>query len=172
MIEEKQLLLDEISEKISSSNGFIVTRYEKMTAEHARTLRNAVADFSGEVQVVPKRVFGKALEVNNISSLGFEMKGHIAVVFSQGQISPLAKSVMDFSEKNQGVLECLGGVVDGVTCNQKMMQEIADLPPLEGMRAMFIGALQGPLSHTVGVMRAHLASLLYCMDAKAEQQKD
>lgn len=169
MIEEKQLLLDEISEKITSSNGFIVTSYEKMTAEHARSLRNLIADASGELQVVPKRVFGKALEANKIN-VELEMKGHVAIVFSQGQISPLAKSVLDFSDKNEGMVKFLGGVVDGIFCNQQMIKEIANLPSLEGMRAMLLATLQAPLSQTVGLMQAHLASVLYCMDAKCEQK--
>lgn len=171
MIEEKQLLLDEISDKITSSKGFIVTSYEKMTAGHARALRNLVADSAGELQVVPKRVFGKALEVNNINVIGLEMKGHIAVVFSLDQISPLAKSVLKFADENQGMVEFLGGVVEGVFCNRHEIKEIAELPPLEGVRAMFVGTLQGPLSHTVGVMQSQLASLLYGMDAKIDKEK-
>ena len=64
---EKQLLLDEIKEKIEESSGFVTLNYQNFTSSRAREFRDKMAEAGGEFEVVKKRVFAKAAESQGIS---------------------------------------------------------------------------------------------------------
>ena len=170
MIEEKQLLLNEIKEKIDSSTGFIMTKYEGMNAGSARQLRNQIAEAEGEFEVVPKRVFLKALEKSGVDTAGIKLEGHIGILFTESEATGLAKAAVKFSETNKNMITFIGGVIDKQMCDGQEIMQLAKLPSLDELRAQFVGLLEAPMAQTVGTMQAALASILYCFDAKCNKE--
>ena len=59
---EKQLLLDDIKEKINHSKGFVLTRYSKMDPNLASQFRTALHQTGGDFEVIRKRILLKAAE--------------------------------------------------------------------------------------------------------------
>lgn len=172
MREEKQLLLDEIKEKIEGSNGFIVTNYQKFDALRAREFRDEIAQAGGEFEVVRKRVFIKAAESVGIQLDVKKFDGHVGVIFTQQDITQLAKKAVNYGEQNDSSISLIGGQIDGDICSAEEIQAIAKLPGLQELRAQLLGLLEAPMSQMVGTFQAALTSILYCLEEKTKKDQN
>ncbi|NGX60739.1 MAG: 50S ribosomal protein L10 [Chlamydiae bacterium] len=170
MRDEKQLLLDEIKEKIENSKGFILTRYEGLHAQRARAFRDCIANAGGEYEVVPKRVFLKAIQAAGIEFDAQTLQGHVGVVFATEDPTALAKSTVKYGEDNGQSVIVLGGRIDGEFCSAEDVEAIAKLPSQKELRASIVGLLEAPMSQTVGVVQSLLTCLLYCIEQKSNKE--
>ncbi|MFN0065155.1 MAG: 50S ribosomal protein L10 [Chlamydiales bacterium] len=170
MRKEKQFLLDEIKEKIDDSQGFIITSYKGLTAGKAREFRDVITENGGEFEVVKKRVLVKAAGINSIQFDVKQFQGHVGVIFVNGDTTQVAKSAVKYGEDNGGILEVLGGHLDGSLITGEDIVAIAKLPSIEELRAQIVGLLQAPLAQTVGVINAVLTSPLHCLEEKTKKE--
>ena len=77
MRQEKQLLLNEIKDKIDGSTALVLTRYEKLTPNTSDGFRKAITQAGGSFAVVRKRVLIKAAEMGGITLDSKMLKGKI-----------------------------------------------------------------------------------------------
>src|SRR3989344_3188107 len=110
---EKQLLLDEIKEKINSSNAFILTCYQKMDPNINSQLRMLLLKAGGEMEVVAKRILVKAAAASNVTLDPTLLKGHIAVVFTRQDAVQTTKVIFKFKKENEDIIEIIGGYFEG-----------------------------------------------------------
>ena len=172
MREEKQLLLDEIKEKIEESTGFVTLNYQKFTSARSRNFRDIMAELGGEFEVVRKRVFIKAAESVGIQVDAKDLKGHVGIIFAKQDATIIAKRVVKFGEENDKAVTVLGGRIDGAICSAEDVEAIAKLPGIQEMRALFVGLLEAPMAQTAQVLHAVIASILYCLEEKGKKAID
>lgn len=168
MRKEKELLLDEIKQKIDASTAMIVTKYDRLEPNTSWTLRSLLAKTGGTLEVVRKKVFMKAAEKSNIALDETLLGGHVGVVFiAQPDAMPSAKVVFKFSEENGNMLEVLCGLLDGKMVLGKDVEYLSKLPGMDEMRAIFLGLLTSPMSQTLSVMEAFLAGPISVIEQKS-----
>ena len=156
---EKQLLLDEIQEKIDASSAMIITSYDRIAPNFSWAFREELAKSGGLLEVVRKRIFLKAAEKSGLELDPSQLKGHIGVVFiQQSDAIPSAKAVYKFSE--EAGLEVVCGQIEGKTVDGSEVEQLSKLPGLEEMRAQFIALLVSPLTQTLAVFEAVMAETL------------
>ncbi len=166
---EKQLLLDEIKEKINGSKGFIVARYTAFSAARARAFRDHVAESGGEFEVVRKRVFIKAAKDSGCEFDLATLDGHVGVIFAQDDATQIAKSTVKYGDENEKSIAVLGGHIEGEFCTAEEVEAIAKLPSLRDLRAQILGLFEAPMSQTVGAVQAVLTCVLYCLEEKSKK---
>lgn len=169
MRQEKQLLLDEIKEKIEESKGFVALNYRNFTAARAREFRDRMAEVGGEFEVVRKRVFIKAAESVGIQIDAKSLTGHVGIVFAQEEATPVVKRAVKFGEDNEQAVIVLGGHIEGAVCTAEDVEAIAKLPNLQELRAQFLGLLEAPMAQTAQALQAVLTSVLYCLEEKGKK---
>ncbi|MCB1134722.1 MAG: 50S ribosomal protein L10 [Chlamydiia bacterium] len=172
MRQEKQLLLDELKDKISDSGSFVFTRYEKLSANQANDFRGILAKVGGELEVVRKRVLIKAALAAGVELDLKMLEGHVGVVFSGDDAVVTAKTIIDFSKDSNDSLKILGGFFDGKLCDAQQVDTLSKLPGKDEMRAQFLGLLEAPMAQTLAVMEALLCSVPYCLDNKISESGD
>lgn len=172
MRDEKQLLLDEIKEKIEGSSGFIVASYQNFTSAKAREFRNLIAEANADFEIVPKRVFVKAAEKLGILLNADDFKGHIGVLFTQDDAAKISKLTVKYSESSENAIEIVGGHIDGQICSAEDVIAIAKLPGMNEMRSEFLGLLEAPMSQTLATLEAIMTSVPYCLEEKAKKSSD
>ncbi|HSX03262.1 MAG TPA: 50S ribosomal protein L10 [Rhabdochlamydiaceae bacterium] len=167
MIAEKQLLLDEIKDKIKQSKGFVLTRYQNMDPNLSSELRLKMTSTGGTYFVLGKRMLIKAAAAEGIPFERKDLEGHIGVVFLNAE-DPVqtTKSIFQFSKEHEAVIEVLGGRFEGQLYSSKDVKALSELPSKDEMRAQFLGLLEAPLSQTLSTMEALLTSILYCLENK------
>jgi len=156
---EKQLLLNEIKEKIDGSEALIVASYEKLKPNETWALRDQLAKAGGFLEVVRKRVFLKAAELSGIKIDESLLAGHVGVVFVKGSDAmPSAKALLKFSKENSDVLKVLCGQIEGKLLPGAEVTYLSTLPGINEMRAQFIALLVSPMAQTLSVIEAKIAA--------------
>jgi large subunit ribosomal protein L10 len=151
---EKQLLLDEIKQKIDQSTALVLTRYQKMNPNQASDFRMRLAKAGGNFAVVRKRILLKAAATSGVTLDLNALEGHIGVVFAMQDPIPVTKGIYDFAKENEEMLEVLGGRFEGKECSAKDFELISKLPTQDGMRAQLLGLFEAPMALTLSVMEA------------------
>jgi len=122
---EKQLLLDEIKDKIDQSVALIVTKYQGMNPNLESVLRSTAINAGGGFQVVRKRVLMKAAEASGFA-LGREMlEGHIGLAYAKADAVQFTKAIYQFRKENEDVLHVLGGRFEGQIVTAKDVEQIS-----------------------------------------------
>lgn len=172
MRHEKQFLLNEIKEQISTFGSFVVMQYVSLSANKANELRREVHKIGGNVEVMRKRVLLKAAEGTGVSFNLKELPGHIGLVYAGNEPLEVAKLVFKFSQENGQAVKVLGGRFEGTMYNAQNVEMLSKLPGKEQMRAEFLSVLEAPMSQTLAVMDALLASVVYCLDNKCQLEQE
>lgn len=166
---EKQLLLDEIKEKLQDCKALVVTRYQALSPNLASDFRLFLGKSGGAFSIVRKRILIKAAEQEGFALNRADLQGHIGVVFVYEDPIQITKALYQYSKDHEQFLEVLGGKFEGRMYSSNDMLAISKLPSKDEMRSQFLGLLEAPLVQTVSVMDALLTSVLYCFDNKANK---
>jgi len=166
---EKQLLLDDIKERIAKSKAIVYTSYQKLQPNEAAHFRMNLAKTGGSLEVVKKRVLIKAAQVAGVELDDAQLQGHIAVVFADEDPVQTTKVIFQFCKENEGTLKVVGGRFEGAACSAKDVAQISELPSKDEMRSQLLGTFEAPLSQTLAVIEALLTSTLYCLENKSQQ---
>ncbi|PIS03162.1 MAG: 50S ribosomal protein L10 [Chlamydiae bacterium CG10_big_fil_rev_8_21_14_0_10_42_34] len=167
MRKEKELLLNEIKEKIDGSSAMIFTSYDKLEPNKSWELRNTLNKQGNLFEVVKKRVLLKAAEKAGVKIDESILSGHIGVVFV-GETDAMipAKAVYKFSEENDKLLQVICGHIEGKMMPGSELEVLSKLPGMDEMRAILLGLFTSPMSHMLSVMEAAIAGPL-----SADEQK-
>jgi len=169
MRSEKQFLLDEITEKLSSAKALVFTQNNGLNPNQSYDLRKTLAESGGGYSVVHKRVFIKAAAEQGIALDKEQLPGHIALVYAMDDSIETTKALYGFAKKNKGKLEVLAGYFDGRICSTSDVTAISKLPSQDEMRAQLLGLFEAPMSQTLSVMDALLSSVIHCLENKSKQ---
>ncbi|MCE2983560.1 MAG: 50S ribosomal protein L10 [Parachlamydia sp.] len=172
MRQEKQLLKQEIVDKIQRHPSFVIMQYAGLSANQANAFRRQLGRIGGDVEVVRKRVLFKAAQDAGIELEESALEGHIGLVFLGEDPIEATKAVYQFSQEQDKVIQVLGGRFDGRLYAGADVERLSKLPGKDEMRAHFLGTLEAPMSQTLAVVEALLASVAYCLDNKVKQASE
>ncbi len=167
---EKELLKREIQDKLKNFDSFVIMNYAGLNANVANDFRREVAKLGGDVEVVRKRVLLKAAEEAGIP-LEYHLYLAILELFLSGQ-DPIetTKMVFKFGQDREKVIQVIGGRFDGRLYAGADVERLATLPGKDEMRAQLLSVFEAPLSQTLAVMEALLASVPHCLINKGKQE--
>ncbi len=172
MRQEKNLLLQEIEDKIVDSKAIVFVSYKNMDPNLSFNFRSVIGKSGGGFEVVKKRILIKAAE-----KMGFRLDrevldGHIGMILALEDPVQTTKCVYDFCKDNEAVLDVIGGRFEGVVCSAKDVQLISALPDKNEMRAQLLSTFEAPMSQTLAVMDSLLCSVMFCLQNKAADSKE
>ncbi len=166
---EKQLLLDEIKDKVGQAKALVVTRYKGLNPNMASDFRTLLAKNGGGFTVMRKRMLIKAVEGKGAQLDRAALEGHIGVVFAYDDPITTTKAVFQFSKENENVFEVLGGQFEGQLYSAQDVKTLSELPSKDEMRAQLLGLFEAPMAQTLAVMESLLTSVIYCLENKSQE---
>lgn len=165
---EKELLLDEVKQKLDASTAWIVTRYQKLEPNTSWQFRDTLSKNGSNFEVVKKRVFLKAATLAGVQVDETLFKGHIGVVFvNQPDAMATAKAVFKFSDENSQMLEVICGQIEGKIVPGAEIDMLSKLPGIDEMRATMLGLFTSPMSQLLAVFEAVMAEPLSVIEQKS-----
>lgn len=170
MRQEKQLLLDEIKDKIDSSKALVLAQYQRLEPNVSAGFRANLAEAGAELEVVKKRILLKAAEYAGITLSAFDMDGHVAVIFANQDPILATKLIYKFCQENEKNVEVVGGCFEGEVCSAADVKQISQLPNKEEMQAQLLAVFEAPMSQMLSVVESLLTSVIYCLDNKNQQE--
>ena len=170
MREEKKLLKKEVSDKIKQHGSFVIMQYAGLSANAANEFRREIGKLGGEVEIVRKRILIKVAEDLDIKFDPSALEGHLGVVFLGQDPIETTKAVFKFGQDNNKVIIVNAANLDGKVYDGADAEKLSKLPNKNEMRAQLLSTFEAPMSQTLAVMDAVLASVIYCLDNKTKQE--
>lgn len=165
----KKIAIDQLLERVSASPFLLVVDYGGMKVSQFEELRKRLRGVGAKLQV-SKNTFVKraAASVDYPEDLAAHLVGQTAVVTGETDVCGAAKILKTYA-KEIGKLPIRCGVLDGTLLADSQVIALADLPPLEILRAQLLGVFNSPAQKLVSVLNEPGASLARVLQAKADQ---
>lgn len=138
IIEQKQNVVNEISEKIKNSSSVVWFEYQGLTVAETNELRRLLRDNDSDFKVYKNTLVTRALNDLKLD-INETLEGPKALAFGTDAVAPI-KVLSDFSKKHPA-LELKVGIVDGEVADTNMLKELSNIPSKEGLLAMFASGL-------------------------------
>jgi len=170
MKELKQIVIDDILERINSSPFLIVTNYAGMTVPQFENLRDQLkatgARFSVAKNTFVKRAASSAEYPEGVAEF---LTGQSAFVTGEEDVCAAAKTLKAFAKTTAGRPGIRGAVLDGVLLSEAQVIALADLPSKEVLQSQFLGLLNTPAQNLVRILNEPASALARVLQAKADQ---
>jgi len=171
---EKAAVVDEVRERLSSTEAVVLTEYRGLDVPALAELRRALRDAGGEYRIYKNtlvRFAAKELDLD----LEDLLTGPTAIAFvgeradgSAGDPVSLAKALREFAKDHEELL-IKGGLLDGKRLGTEEIAALAKIAPREVLLAQLAGAMQAPMQQFAGLIKALPQNLAYALQALIDQ---
>ena len=167
---EKQFISNEYVARLNASPFFIVVDYTGLRVGPMTELRKRLHKAGAEIHVVKNTVFRIAAKEAGVADLGGSLTGQIAVVTGQRDVSAAAKVLKTFASEFEKP-KARFGFLNNQRLEPAAITILADLPPLEVLRAKLLGLLNTPATRLAALLNTPASQLARVLKAKAEKEQ-
>lgn len=140
IIEQKQNVVNEISEKIKNANSVVWFEYQGLTVAETNELRHLLRESGSDYKVYKNTLVTRALKDLNID-INMTLEGPKALAFGTDAVAPI-KVLSDFAKKHEA-LELKVGIVDNEVADIDMLKQLSNIPSREGLLTMVASGMLG-----------------------------
>jgi large subunit ribosomal protein L10 len=166
---EKDAVVSEVSELLSSSKMTVVAKYQGTTVKALQTLRRQARDNGTRVKVVKNRLVIKAIQQNDTlkDADTSELQGMLLYAFNADDEVAPAQILSQFAKANPS-LEFVGALTgEGKFIGADDVKALADLPSKDQLIAQVVATLLSPVNDVTNALSGNLHALLDGVEAKA-----
>ena len=167
---EKVAMVQEIQERLSKSQGAVLTDYRGLNAAEITELRKRLRDAGVEYKVLKNTLTTLAAEELELEGLIPLLEGPTAIAFGYDDPVAPAKIISEFAKTNKN-LEVKGGLLEGKILDPAGVKDLAELPSREVLLSMVVRGMQGPIAGLVNVLQGNIRNLVYALDAVRQQKE-
>ena len=168
--EDKAKVVEELTERLRSSDTLLVADYRGLTMPQIDALRSRLIESGARFSVVKNTLGRRAAEAAGAEALLTLLEGPSAIAFleADGDMVAAAKALAD-AARDSKILAIRGGVLQGRPLTVEEVETLAKLPPVDVLRGQVLGAIIAPLTALLGLVTAPLQNLHGLIDARIEQ---
>ena len=153
---EKLSALREITESLKGSDYCFVINYGGLTVSAFANLRGQLRQAGSRVKVVKNSYLMKiAKQESWPEELNAFLAGPTAVVTGNGEVTEVARTLVEFVKKNDKA-SIKGCDWDGKVLDVTKVEDLAKIPPKDQLRAMFLCTLKEPAARLARLMQAKI----------------
>lgn len=167
--EEKQEILNTLTEGFQNSKSAMVVSFNKLTVAKDQEFRNQLRDAGAKYQVVKNTLARLAVKGTQLEGATEHFKGVTAVAWAEDPVV-LSKTVSKFVKDNAEVFTFKVGVVDGKVVDLKQVEQIASLPSKEELIGKILFLLNAPAQRLATVINAVPRNLAIVIKQIGEQK--
>ncbi|ASK61668.1 50S ribosomal protein L10 [Virgibacillus phasianinus] len=160
VIESKKQVVQEIADKLQSSQSTVLVNYRGLDVAEVTELRKQLREEGIEFKVYKNTMTRRAVEQAELNELSDTLVGPTAIAFGNEDVVAPAKILSKFAKAHKA-LEIKGGVIEGKVATLEQLSELAELPNYDGLVSMLLSVLQAPIRN-----------LAYATKAIAEQKEE
>lgn len=154
----KKNVVNEISDKIKSSESVIIFSYQGMSVADVTKLRNELREAGSEMKIYKNTLARRAFLETGLNDEKF-WEGPNAIIFGSTLLEPI-KIISKF-EKDLEHIEIRSGLAGGEVIDKDAIKEYASIPSREGLLTMF----------AAGIME-HARNFAICVDLYAKKLEE
>lgn len=142
ILDKKQEIINEISEKAKEANSVVLFEYQGLTAMETNALRRMLRESDSEFKIYKNTLVKRAFAGLDIN-LDEHLEGPKAIAFGKDAVAPI-KALADFAKKNPALVLKVG-IVEGEIADEAKLKELSALPSREGILTMLASGMIYPL---------------------------
>lgn len=173
-IAAKQVVVNEIKEKIENSQSVTLVGFDRMDVKEITDLRNKFRESNSEYKVYKNTMMRFAFQELGYDELIDDLKGSNALIFSNEDLVNGPKVAVDYTkegDEQKDKLVLKAGVVEGNYQTAEQMMKIATLPSTEVLHSMLANVLQAPIRTLAGDLNNAVAKIAIVLDAVREKKE-
>ena len=168
---EKELVVEELTEKLEDSKSAILTDYRGLNVEEMTELRNKLRDAGVEYKVVKNTLAYLAAKNAECEEVEEYLVGPTAIAFGlEDPVAP-AQVLSDFAEEHED-LEIKSGVIEGSIIDAEEVESLADIPAREVLLGQIAQGMKSPISGLVYCLKEPLNKLVRTLNAVKEEKEE
>jgi len=167
---EKVAVVEEVRERLSSSNGALLTEYRGLKVSDLAALRRSVGEAGGDYKIYKNTLVRRAAAELELTDLDPLLVGPTAIAFVDGDAVAVAKTLRDFAKGNPN-LTIKGGLLGTKVLSAADAGALADVAPREVVLAQLAGALAAPLQKMAGLLQALPRNFAYGLSGLIDQRQ-
>jgi len=164
--QEKIESVEELRGRLDGVRTLLLTEYRGLTVQQLSDLRKQLRSVSAEYTVIKNRLARLALSPDLAAVKGL-LKGPTGMIITKDDPVAVAKAVHTFARTNQALV-IKAGYVEGRLVPPDGLKALADLPSREALRAQLVGAISGPLTQLVSLLKAPQRELVYVLSERGK----
>lgn len=151
-VEQKQVVVNEIKEKINGATSILLVDYRGLTVEQDTALRKELRENNVEYKVYKNTMVNFAIQGTEFEELGKHLEGPTAIAISYEDATAGPRILSKVAKANEK-LEFKAGVVEGQYYDANGMLAIGNIAPKEELLAKLLGSLKSPISSFARVIK-------------------
>jgi large subunit ribosomal protein L10 len=164
---EKTFIVSDIREKLQASPYLLIVDFSGMKVPHFESLRTRLGGVGARLDVVRNSFLRIAATDLNMPELSESLTGQTAMVTGESDICAAAKTLKTFASEFK-LPKVRAGVLDNAALSAEQVNDLAELPSKDVLRAKLLGLLQTPAGTFVRILNEPAASLARVLKAKAD----
>ncbi len=167
---EKVAVVEEVRERISSTEAVVITDYRGLDVPALADLRRQLREAGGDYKVYKNTLTRFAARELNLD-LDEVLVGPTALAFvgsrddgSPGDAVSLAKALCQYAD-DSNFLSIKGGVLDGQVISADEVSALSKLGTRTEILSEILGLLEAPLAEMAGLLEAPLVEMAGLLDA-------
>ena len=167
---EKERVVEQLAERLRSTETLMVADYRGLTMPEIDELRTRLLEAGARFTVVKNTLTKRAAEEAGTTEVLELIDGPTAIAFLEADGDPVAAAkVLNEAARANDVLVIRGGMLEGTVVGEAEIKRLATLPPADVLRAQLASAVFAPLTTVVGLFTAPLRDLVGVIDARIRQ---
>lgn len=146
---EKIQIVEEISNKVKSSQLVVVSNYSGLSANDINALRKGLRQSGASAAIYKNTLTRRALDGLNISYPAELLQGPNIFITTDEDVVKVSKVLVDYAKGNES-LTIKGGLMQESSVDEQSIIELAKLPGREVLIAKAVGLIKAPLTALVG----------------------
>ena len=151
-IEQKQVVVNEIKEKLEKATSVVMVDARGLTVEQDTDLRKQLREAGVDYKVYKNTMVTLAVKDTEFEGLAKYLEGPSAFAFSYGEATTAA-GLLDKAAKTLKNLEFKAGVIEGTVYDAEGMKAIAGIPSREVLLGRLFGSWKSPISSFARVIK-------------------
>ncbi|MDO8847536.1 MAG: 50S ribosomal protein L10 [Coriobacteriia bacterium] len=166
---EKQRLVAEIKDRLSSSGGVILADYRGLSVKDMRALRTSLYETGSEATVYKNSLAQIAIRELELPNMDEYLAGPTVFVFTPEDPVATAKALLAFAKENK-TFAFKGGLIEGNVVTADVVRTIAVLPSREELIAKLMGTMLNPIRGFMAMANAPVGAFARVVKAVADQK--
>lgn len=143
--EQKVAIVENLEGAFKAATSAVFVHFKGLSVADETAVRRGLGKEGAKYEVAKKTLVRRALGNLGHDHESLPLEGELAVVHSTGEDVTLpARLVHEFGKTFAGKLAIVGGLFEGKLKDAVAMQEIATIPPMDTLRAMFAQVINSP----------------------------
>lgn len=151
-IEQKQVIVDEIKDKLSRAASVVVVDARGLTVEEDTKLRKSLRTVGVDYKVYKNTMVTLAVKGTEFEGLTAHLEGPSAFAFSYDDATAAA-GILNTAAKDYKNLEFKAGVIENVVYGAEGMKAVAGIPSREVLLSKLLGSFKSPMSSFARVIK-------------------